>query len=93
MKIKTPVQVDNSSIVDADGLTVLGPCTILAEETKQAIIDAFEDAARFQFLMAAYVIGSAERHALQAAIDLGGMPDDGTSLTIAVDAARAALAK
>lgn len=57
MQIKTPVQFTAfNDLVDADGETFLqlDPASTVGPETKQAIIDAFEDAARYRFLMAAF---------------------------------------
>lgn len=100
MQIKTPVSFINGptvSLVDADGQSILDvdPHNNLFEETKQAIVQAFEDAARWRFLgRAADYPGGPEELAM---IDCGNEMADEESegfpaLTKIVDLARARLA-
>lgn len=98
MKIKTPVQFSKfNSLEDADGDTMLDldPGSTVGQETKQAIIDAFEDAARWRFMAAASADPTGREMQLMEELT-AEMPDAGmmTAGTIAqvVDAARARLA-
>lgn len=103
MQIKTPVNfvVDGSNIdlVDATGRALIyceTPCTP-DPETRQAIVWAFEDAARWQFLMLAIANVDGPEGALMAKLG-DEMPADAEHkpakyLIALVDAARAAPAK
>lgn len=101
MKIKTPVQfvADGRfySLDDADGNTLLFLDSPAAPnpETRQSIIDAFENSARWEFLMAAFDDENGPEALAGKAVE-DQFPDD-EAMTSAVtvnlvDAARAYLA-
>lgn len=102
MHIKTPVQFTSfDELADADGSTILclDPISRPFAETRQAIIDTFEDAARWRLMMAACADAenSPEGKAMtRLGNEMGAELDDNfpaVTLTKLVDAARAALAK
>lgn len=95
MKIKTPVQFGPfNTLEDADGQTILDITydSTVFPETKQAIIGAFENAARFEFMQAACVAGSRERALLNELAITAPQPETPEALAKAIDSCRAALA-
>lgn len=98
MKIKTPVYFDDyHDLADADGETILS-VDLLGEvslETRQAIIDAFENDARWRFLMAAFDDPNGPESLAGKAVEAQFLDEEdltGAHTTKLIDAARAHLA-
>lgn len=99
MQIKTPVQFGPfDTLEDADGQVFLelDPGTTPGLDTKQAIIDTFEDAARFRFVMAAADNEDGPERQMMNQLGQNMMEDDQTGsvqMRELIDAARARFAQ
>ena len=96
MKFKTPMQFGVfSTLEDADGQVVLNVSSHVFPETQQAIIDTFEDAARWQFMTrVADNPGGAEDLAMRhfGSLLRDDAPQTSATFNEIVDEARASLA-